>query len=353
MSVHKNDFPAVLPELDRLIETRKIPNALLFTGHPGSGRNQAALWFARAANCTADHGWPCNRCRSCKKINANQHPDMILVAPAEPQKPITIAQIRQMTALTGVRPHEAAYRMVLITDAGQMNIQAQNALLKELEEPPENTFFILMARERSALLPTILSRCRSFRFPSLSGQALADHLCAHYSIDAQWARIAADTAGNDLNLAATLVNTPGSGTAGSSAAGKTETGPALDWGTSRPWLIRQVCHLLSGPPFRNMQTALGLSAFLSHSSERVPPGLAILRTVFRDLCVIRHAPEKLLNIDFIDRFQTLQPSINDKNTLLWMDELHETEKRLASNSSIRMTFDRFFLKLNHLQGSPL
>jgi DNA polymerase-3 subunit delta' len=352
MSVHPNDFPAAVTELDSIIETRKIPNALLFTGHYGSGRKRAAFWFAKAVNCTASHGAPCDHCRSCKKIEAGQHPDMILVTPAEPQKPITISRIREVIALTGSRPHEAAFRMVLITDADQMNIQAQNALLKELEEPPENTFFILMARDRAGLLPTILSRCRTLRFAPMSGPAMAARLSEHYRIDAPWAGIAAATAGTDLNLAATLVQAPDTDAPATRANQKTDTAAALNWQTTRLWLIHEMCSLISGPVFRKILTALGLSGFLSRHPDRVAPGLAIMRTFFRDLCVVRHAPEKLLNTDCSDRFRQLSGYINDTDTLLWMDELHETEKRLFSNSSIRMTLDRFFLKLTDIQGSP-
>ncbi len=143
MTVHPNDFPTALSELDRISETRKIPNALLFTGLPGSGKKQAAYRFAKAVNCAGKRAQPCNQCRSCRKINTNQHPDMIVVAPAKSQKTVLISQIREMIARTGTRPHEASYRMVLITEAGQMNPQAQNALLKELEEPPEKLFHSL------------------------------------------------------------------------------------------------------------------------------------------------------------------------------------------------------------------
>lgn len=352
MSVHPNDFPAALSELERIIETRKIPNALLFTGHSGSGRKRAAFWFAKAANCTGTHGVPCGLCRSCRKIDAGQHPDMIVVAPAEPQKPITISRIREIISLTGTRPHEAAYRMVLISDAGQMNVQAQNALLKELEEPPQNTFFILMARERSGLLPTIVSRCRTLRFPPLSGQAMAAHLSAHYRIDDRWAGIAAAIAGTDLNLAATLVLAPDTDAPASSASRKTDTAETVDWQAARTWLIRELCRLISGPVFRKIPTALGLSGFLSRDPDRVAPGLAIMRTFFRDLCVVRHAPEHLMNTDCSDRFRQLSGLITDTDVLLWMDDLHETEKRLFSNSSVRMTLDRFFLKLTDRQGSP-
>jgi DNA polymerase III subunit delta' len=347
MSVHKNDFPTALSELNRINETRNIPNALLFTGNPGSGRKQAAFRFAKGINCTAGAatGSFCNNCRSCKKIDANQHPDIIVVAPLDPRKAITISQVRQITAQTGTRPHEAAFRMVLITDADRMNTQAQNGLLKELEEPPEKTFFILMAKDRSALLPTIISRCRSLRFPPLSGPALAGYLCDQYPIDAQWAGIAAATAGIDQNLATTLVHPADDNLSKDPKTGKAS---GIDWYSTRPWLIQQLCDLISGSASQKIQTALGLSGFLSQDSDRVMPGLAVMRTFFRDLFVFRHAPEKILNRDCSDRFQKLAPDIRDNDALFWMDELHETEKRLASNSAIRMTLDRFFLKLIHI-----
>lgn len=351
MSVHSNDFPTALTELDRIIAARKIPNALLFTGHPGSGRKRAAFRFAKAANCAAGHDQPCHLCRPCKKIDAGQHPDMIVVAPEEPRKAITISQIREIIAITGSRPHEAEFRMVLITDADQMNTQAQNALLKELEEPPQKTFFVLTARDRSGLLPTILSRCRTLRFPPLSGQALAAHLTAHYPIDAGWAGIAAATAGTDLNLAKILVHPSGSQIPKTDADRKTSA-TALDWQATRPWLIRRLCLLISGPVSRKIPTALDLSGFLSRHPDRISPGLAVMRTFFRDLFVIRHRPENLLNIDCTDRFRALCPYVSDTTALAWMDELHETEKRLTSNSSARMTLDRFFLKLTDIQGSP-
>lgn len=352
MSANNHVFAAALSELNRIIETRNIPNALLFTGNPGSGRKQAAIKFAKAINCTREKKSFCDACRSCKKINATQHPDMIVVAPVDARKAITISQVRQIIAQTGARPHEAAFRMVLITDADRMNSQAQNGLLKELEEPPENTFFILMARNRSELLPTIISRCRTLRFPPLSGPALAAHLCEQYHIDAQWAGIAAATAGTDQNLAAMLVQPPDDnlsepGAADPRGAGKTS---GTDWHTTRPWLIQQLCSLITGSASQKIQTALGLSGFLSQDPEGMIPGLAVMRMVFRDLCVFRHAPEKILNLDCSDQFQKLVPVLCDKQTLFWMDELHETEKRLASNSAIRMTLDRFFLKLIHIEG---
>jgi DNA polymerase III subunit delta' len=357
MSFHNTDFPAAITELNQIIENKKIPNALVFTGNPGAGRQQAAFRFAKAVNCISPPPLPCNRCRSCKKIDNHLHPDMIFVNPVDNKKAITISQIREITALTAARPNEAAFRMVLISAAGQMNIQAQNALLKELEEPPERTFFILMARDTAALLPTILSRCRHLRFIPLTGKAMAAHLAESCRIDARSAQIAAATAGTDLNLALTLLNPSGAAGPANPAAPEKPPGPGepgnapsagdppLDWPAARPWLIRQLCSLISGSSAQKVGTALTLSWFLSRNPDDTGPGLAVMRTFFRDLCVFRNAPKKIVNLDFSDTFQTLDGVITTRQHLDWMTELHETEKRLTSNSSARMTLERFFLKI--------
>ena len=73
--------------------------------------------------------------------------------------------------------------------------------------------------------------------------------------------------------------------------------------------------------------------------------MAVMRTFFRDLCVFRHAPKKIVNLDFSDTFQALDTVISTRQPLVWMTELHETEKRLTSNSSARMALERFFLKI--------
>ncbi|MCF8112623.1 MAG: DNA polymerase III subunit delta' [Desulfotignum sp.] len=353
MPLPKSDFSAAISELKQIIQNNKIPNALLFTGHPGAGRKQAAFRFAKAVNCLSDNCFPCNRCRSCKKIDNQMHPDMILVDLPDKKKVITISQIREIAALTAARPNEARYRMVLISNACHMNTQAQNALLKELEEPPENTFFILMARDRTMLLPTITSRCRHLRFNPLTGRALADHLSESFKTDPQSAHIIAATAGSDLGLAMTLLNLPDPGSTGEPADRQNQKPQApgtlsVDWQASRTWLIRQLCRLILGPSAKKIETALSLSWQLSLDPNDILPCLAVMRAFFRDLCIVRYAPEKIVNLDFLDTFQDIGSQVSDRQCLFWMTTLHETEKRLTSNSSVRMTMDRFLLKMIHI-----
>lgn len=345
MPLEKSDDSAAVYELKQIIASKNIPNGLLFTGNPGTGKKMAAFMFAKAVNCASGTQIPCNLCRSCKKIDVRMHPDMVHVGLPDKKKVITISQIREMEALTLARPNEARFRMVMISHADHMNIQAQNALLKTLEEPAPGTFFILLARDTTKLLPTIRSRVRHLRFRSLTGTALTDHLCSSFAASPRSARIAAGTAGADPNLALTLLNMAGDTDLSDNAAPGNTTSNGMDWQAGRVWILQQLCDLISGPAAARVQNALSFSHQISLDPDVIVPGLAVMRTFFRDLCVFRHAPEKIVNLDFSAVFQDIDRQVNEEICLAWMTAFHETEQRLASNSSVRMALERFFLRM--------
>ena len=139
----------------------RIPHAILIDGETGTGRHTLARYLAMAAVCSAAHR-PCGECRACHLAKADTHPDIRITAPEDGKKNISVAQIRAMRSEAFVKPHSAAHRVFVIDQADTMNEQAQNALLKVLEEPPGTVIFLLIAASRSALLDTVLSRCTVF-----------------------------------------------------------------------------------------------------------------------------------------------------------------------------------------------
>lgn len=326
--------PSSLPlsELTHIVQTGRIPNALLFYGPRGAGKKQAALFFTQACNCRADIGRPCNICASCKKISTGMHPDMIFLSPADNKKMITISQIRDMGSIIASRANEAAFRMVCILHADLMNPQAQNALLKMLEEPPGRTFFILAAEQTAPLLPTILSRCRRIDFQARSAHEIKKILCTQYRLAPGTADIISGTAGSDLDQALRL-------------AGLNQ-GNAPDWKILRPWLIKEICGFLTAPQHQSAFKSLDLSRLLSTRPECVHDAMAVIRTVFRDFCILKYMPDKIVNLDFLSTFKDISMMHSYSRVLIWMTLFHETEKRLESNSGTRLTLDRFFLSLS-------
>ena len=134
----------------------------MLLGPEGSGRDEAALRLAAKLLCPEPDG-PCGKCRDCRKALAGVHPDVIRVerekGEKETRRDLVVGQIRAMTADAVLAPNEAARKVYIISPADRMNLQAQNALLKALEDPPGHACFILCAAAPDALLPTVRSRC--------------------------------------------------------------------------------------------------------------------------------------------------------------------------------------------------
>jgi DNA polymerase-3 subunit delta' len=180
-------------------------HALLFTGMDGVGKRLTAMTLAKTLNC--EHGINndcCERCPSCRKMASGNHPDLLTIE-SEGQF-IKIDQIRTLQQHLRFRPLEGRWRVVIICDAHNMKIEAANALLKVLEEPPSGNLFILAAPDTSALIPTIVSRCLHLRFQPLAAADIATHLHRVHAVDPARASVVAHLAGGSLSRALALVD---------------------------------------------------------------------------------------------------------------------------------------------------
>ncbi len=159
----------------------RFPHALLLVGNAGIGKLAFAKALSKSLLCQYRTGanQPCGECSSCHFFQQNAHPDFRLVAPQADEESqdsaeakdkkaselITIHQIRDLGEFVSLTSHQNGHRVVLVTKAEQLNLNAANALLKMLEEPPPRTNFILVANQLSRILPTIRSRCRLLKMP--------------------------------------------------------------------------------------------------------------------------------------------------------------------------------------------
>ncbi len=147
---------AVFRNLIKDFATGGAVHAYLFTGPRGVGKSTLAMQCAMALLCKGESK-PCFTCPTCIRFLDGTHPDVKMITG---DKSIGVDLIREAVRLTGEHSYEGGHRVILITRAEKMTAQAQNCLLKTLEEPPENTVFLLTAEEASSLLPTVVSRCR-------------------------------------------------------------------------------------------------------------------------------------------------------------------------------------------------
>lgn len=145
--------------LQGALQSGKISHAYIINGEKSSGKEFIARIFAMALQCEQGGIEPCNECHSCRQTLSKNQPDIIYVSHEKPNT-IGVDDIRlQVNNDVAIKPYSSRYKVYIINEAEKMTPQAQNAILKTLEEPPEYAVIILLVSNVNTLLPTILSRC--------------------------------------------------------------------------------------------------------------------------------------------------------------------------------------------------
>jgi DNA polymerase-3 subunit delta' len=211
----------------RAIERESLPPTLLFAGPSGVGKWAVARATAQTINCLdpSTHVRPaspdasslragpdselaidaCGKCRACDRIARGVHVDVFMLEPDE-RAAIKIDVVREVLSKTGFRPFEGRLRVVLIREADALGPEAQNSLLKSLEEPPPGTMFILTTSVPGLLLPTVRSRCMRLRFGRLTAAEVATALIRDHNYSDTDARQAAPLADGSLGQALALID---------------------------------------------------------------------------------------------------------------------------------------------------
>jgi DNA polymerase-3 subunit delta' len=157
--------PAAVRTVTRAIETGSPPHALLLVGPEGVGKTTLAFDLAAGLLCLAADPTdrPCRECSACRKLAHGNHPDLHLLVPEGAGQQIRIGQVQQLAAELSLLPLEGRFRIGIVEKAHRLNEDAQNALLKTLEEPPARVVLVLAADDSARLLPTVISRCTRLR----------------------------------------------------------------------------------------------------------------------------------------------------------------------------------------------
>ena len=202
--------PAAVAAIERAIATEQPPHALLLVGPPNVGKTTLGLDLAAGLLCLADEpaSRPCRECAACLKVDHGNHPDLHRLRPEGAGQQIKLGQVQALIAELALLPLEGRFRVALIEQAQRLNPDAQNALLKTLEEPGRRVCLILAADESANLLPTLVSRCARLRLGPLSMEQVVDLLTAVGAADAPTAAALARLAGRRPGAALMLAGQP-------------------------------------------------------------------------------------------------------------------------------------------------
>ena len=196
----------ILKYISSAVENNRVSHAYILNGERGSGKKMLANLFAMTLLCETGDNEPCGKCHSCKQAESGYHPDIIRVTHEKPNS-ISVDDIRtQVNNTVDIKPYQGPYKVYIIPQADMMTPQAQNAILKTIEEPPSYAVFLLLTENAETLLPTINSRCVMLKLRNIKDTLIKKYLMENLEIPDYKADMCTAFAQGNMGRAIMLAN---------------------------------------------------------------------------------------------------------------------------------------------------
>ncbi len=311
----------IIDRLRKKLREGRFPHGLIFSGPEGVGKHSCALMIAKSLNCpNASAGDFCGECTSCRKIAAGTHPDVMTITVEEDASQIKIEQIRRVLTMLDLQPLEGRNKIFIIDPADRMTDGAANALLKGLEEPPENSFFILMTVNVHDLLLTVRSRSQVYNFTPLT----LDDIRRHGVSDELVARWSEGSIGHALSLDVTRLK------------------------SEREFMLDFLETMITARE-EQFQDLLGASADLGRAKQGFEERMKILAVLLADVLYLKEGlAEKLVNVDIRDRLGKVAERASIDRMVQICDFLGFIESSLKSHVNRQMLTDMLALTGNEI-----
>lgn len=301
----------------------RLHHAYLFLGPEGVGKRTVARALAKAIHCADLAGDFCGLCVNCARISDGNHPDVRLIEPLADKKEISIQQIREIERELNYRSFTGRRKIVIVDPATLMNLSAQNALLKTLEEPPGDSLIILIAASGGGLLPTVRSRCLPLSFAPLPRQEVATFLQSQLGMKTA-----------DAVLCAAM----GMGSIG--AAANLDQDELIE--KRRIW-----SGMLTSLKAGDYRAAMVAAEALAVSREEALKFLKWAQSWYRDLLIqgVTSKPDELMNLDMQEQIEAQSDEVGIARALAAHGRIGGAAAGIQRNLNRRMVLEKFLFGL--------
>lgn len=299
----------------------KVAHAYILAGEHGSGKKLLADAYAMALQCEQGGGDPCKVCESCKKADKKVHPDIIYVQ-REKRNSIGVEEIRaQVVEDAAIRPYRGRYKIYIIADADKMTPQAQNAMLKTIEDPPEYAVFLLLTANVDALLPTICSRCVRLDVRPVSDALVKRYLVEQMHVPEQEAAVQAAFAQGNIGKARQSADSDGFGDT-----------------------MRKALYLLKQASKMEVHEWIEILGKMSQEQGNIYDYLDIFQVWFRDVLMFK-ATREVDHLVFKKEINTIKQQASEHSYEGIDNIIHATDKakvRLRANVNFELAMELLF-----------
>ncbi|MBM7614739.1 DNA polymerase III subunit delta' [Alkaliphilus hydrothermalis] len=310
--------------LKKTLLNNTFSHAYLFEGLEGLGKKQMALEFAKGVICSQEGMKPCNVCQTCRRIQEGNYPEVNLI---QEDGTIKIEKIRELQKDIQMKPYEGRKKIYIINHAENMTVQAQNALLKTLEEPPAYATIILLTVNGNSLLPTIISRCQILKFRPVEIGKIQQVLMEGRGVSREESRMVSSFSNGIIGRALKLLEDE-------------------DFKRIREEVLKLTEEMLR----RDTINLLESVDFFTKEKNQIEEILDMLVSWYRDLMIYKETQELhfLMNCDRIEEIQDQSNRIGLKKIRDIIFIIDQTKGNIKSNVNFQLNIEVMLLNIQEV-----
>lgn len=311
--------------IESSLKENKLSHGYLFSGPSGIGKRLLSLGVSKTVFCKNSDIEACGKCSSCHKFESNNHPDIMIIE--ADGSSIKNKQVEDIQSFIKIKPNESEKKIIIIDDADKMTVSAQNRILKTLEEPPSYGMMFLISSKPHSLLPTIKSRCQILDFGKIEDKLIERYLIDNREINSENAKLISKFADGSLRVAIDIVT------------------------SDKFKEHREQVMKLSDVIIKNdLIKVYDLLSEIGDQKEDINEILDLLNVWFRDLMFLKsfNSVEMVFNLDFEKELREQSRLINPSNTLIYIELIENTKKKIASNVNCTLALESCVLNIQEV-----